>query len=93
MRLPNRIASKYSKNALGDDPRSSAAKSWATDSMNIGDATYADAPMRPRIDRPINPVAKMICREASNPARHHVGTSVKTSRTAWATYRDPQTIE
>jgi hypothetical protein len=38
MRLPNTIASKYAKNALGDDPLSSAAKSWSTDSMNIGDA-------------------------------------------------------
>ena len=30
MRLPIMIASKYSKNALGDDPLSSAAKSCST---------------------------------------------------------------
>jgi hypothetical protein len=67
MRLPDTIASKYSKNALGDDPLSSAAKSCSTDSMNIDDATYADAPKHPMIDRPINPVAKMISQGGIKP--------------------------
>jgi hypothetical protein len=35
--------------------------------MNIDDATYADAPKHPRIDRPINPVAKMICQGGIKP--------------------------
>jgi hypothetical protein len=52
MRPPITITTKYSKKALGDDPLSSTAKSWSTDRMNIGDATYADAPKHPPSHQP-----------------------------------------
>ena len=65
----------------------------STDSMNNGDATYADAPKHPRIDRPINPVAKMICQGGIKPWATSCRNLGEHRGLPGQLHRDPQRIQ